>query len=108
MPHERLSTSRLLWASASFLLGFAALIWIVARWWLVPATAAMAQADDAGRSTIAAYGTLLMVLVLIISLVGLFLAFRVHRFFVRPDPPGKSPPIRRGPSQAVDVKPFQK
>ena len=108
MPHQPYSTRRLIWASAAFLIGFAVLISVLAKWWLLPATAAMAQADEAGRHTLSAYSTLLMILVLLILLTGLFLVFRVGRFFVGTSDAPKSPPLTREPSQSINVKPFQK
>lgn len=88
----------------AYLLGFSLLIVAVAQWWLLPATEAWAEADEAGRRQLSAYSTLLMVLTLVIALAGLALAFRVGRFFARTgDAPPTTPP-RRDPPGTIEVK----
>jgi hypothetical protein len=78
---------RSLWATTFFLLGFTALIALVAVYYLVPATDAARAADSAGRRQISAFSMLLMSVILFVLLVGLAMTFRVHRFFFpRPVP----------------------
>ena len=73
---------------AAFLLGFAVLIALVARYYLLPAADAARAADEQGRRQLSAFSTLLLAVVLFTVFVGLALAFRVRRFFFpRPTPP---------------------
>ena len=78
--HQRLRRS--LWATVGFLLGFAVLITIIARWYLIPAMYAARQATPGERSQLSAYSLLLMAVILLIVVCGLILTFRISRFFL--------------------------
>jgi hypothetical protein len=72
-----------------FLLGFVLLLVLVSRAYLMPALSA---AGDLGitpqeRGHLAAYSTLLLVVVLLILAIGLMMTMRVRRFFVRESRP---------------------
>jgi len=70
-----------------FLLAFAALIAVVAFYYLLPALDAARGADVAGRRQLSAFSMLLMAVILFVLLVGLAMTFRIHRFFFpRPIP----------------------
>jgi hypothetical protein len=85
-PSQRLRRS--LWATAAFLIGFAVLIGAVVYYYLLPAADAARSADAGGRRQLSAFSMLLLAVVLLCLWVGLFMAFRVRRFFFpRPVPP---------------------
>lgn len=65
----------------AFLLGFAVLITIIARSFLVPAMQAARQATPGERSQLSAYSLLLMAVILLIVVCALILTFRISRFF---------------------------
>ena len=65
----------------AFLLGFAALIAFVSRYYLIPALEAFGQANPDQRRVLSAHSRLLLFILLFILLVGLILTFRVGRFF---------------------------
>src|SRR5437867_830588 len=73
MPQSRLR--RALWATAAFLLGFAALLAVVVNYFLIPAMQDARNADPAGKRQLSAYSTLLLAVVLFIIGVGLFMIF---------------------------------
>ena len=82
-PHR----NRSLWATFFFLLAFAVLIVVIARWFLIPAMQAANQADAGQRQHLSAYSLLLLAVTLLILICGLVLTFRVSRFFF----PSQSP-----------------
>lgn len=64
-----------------YLVGFVALLLIVSRFYLLPAIAAMHDADPQRRKVLAAHAMLILALVLFVLLMGLLLTFRIGRFF---------------------------
>lgn len=72
---------RSLWATVFFLLAFAVLVTIIARWYLIPAMQAANQATSGQRQHLSAYSWLLLALTLLILICGLVLTFRISRFF---------------------------
>lgn len=97
-PGARLRRSgRIYWPTLAFLLGFAALIWVVSDWYLLPALDAARGADTAGKKVLAAHARLLLAVVLLILVCGIVLTFRFGRFFLpRPREP-------RHPTKYVDA-----
>ena len=80
-PPER-RIRRVLWASVAFLMGFSALIVLIAHYYLLPAIDAARDADPAGRRQLSAFSTLLLAVVLFTLLVSLLVTFRVRKFFM--------------------------
>ena|SRR5688572_18258325 len=74
--------TRTLWAMVAFLMGFAVLLVVVSRHYLIPAFAAASDADSTGRKQLAAVSALLLAILLIIIVVGLLLVFRARRAFI--------------------------
>lgn len=64
-----------------FLAGFAGLISLLSRYFLIPALLAANDATAAQKRQLSAVATLLLAVVLFILGVGLMLVFRVRRFF---------------------------
>jgi lysylphosphatidylglycerol synthetase-like protein (DUF2156 family) len=77
--HSRLRRST--WAMVAYLLGFAVLITIISRYYLIPAMQAANEATAGERRQLSAYSMLLMAIVLLIVVVGIILTFRISRFF---------------------------
>jgi hypothetical protein len=69
------------WATVLYLASFSVLIVIVANYFLFPAIIASHGADASGRRQLSAVSALLLAVVLTVLLIGLLLAFRIHRFF---------------------------
>ena len=90
---RRLRDARLIIAVLCYLVGFAALLMIAGRFYLLPAAAAASHADPARRKVLAAQAMLVLAVVLVILLVSLLLTFRVSRFF-RPRPPTTIKPTK--------------
>ena len=61
--------------------GFAVLIWIVSRWYLIPALEASQDATGLEKRQLAAHSRLLLAVVLFILVAGILLTFRFGRFF---------------------------
>ena len=70
------------WPAVAFLCGAGVLIVFVSFYYLLPATAAAAGADQAGRKSLAAHSALLLAVLLVILFCGLLLTFRVGRMFL--------------------------
>ena len=78
-PHHR---HRILWATLTFMAGFAVLIVVVSHWYLLPALEATQGATRAEKRQLAATSRLLLALILFVLVAGLLLTFRVGRYFV--------------------------
>lgn len=76
----------------AFLVGFAALIAFVSRYYLIPALEAFGQASPDQRRVLVAHSRLLLFILLLILLSGLILTFRVGRFFFPRQSPRKPKP----------------
>ena len=72
----------MLWATLAFMAGFAVLIVVVSRWYLLPALEATQGATGVEKRQLAATSRLLLALILFVLVAGLLLTFRVGRFFV--------------------------
>jgi len=72
---------RAIWAVVVFLAGFAALISLLSRYFLIPALLAANDATAVEKRQLSALATLLLAVVLFILGVGLMLVLRVRRFF---------------------------
>jgi hypothetical protein len=94
--------SRSLVAILVYLVGFAAVLVVVCRRYLIPAVSAAASAierhDLQQRKELAATASLILAVVLFVLFAGLLLAFRMGRFFF---PPQRPP--RQKPTQYVDA-----
>jgi NADH:ubiquinone oxidoreductase subunit 5 (subunit L)/multisubunit Na+/H+ antiporter MnhA subunit len=71
-----------MWATLVFLAGFAVLIAIIARWYLLPAMAAAQNATGAEKRQLVAHSRLLLAVVLFILVAGILLTFRFGRYFI--------------------------
>jgi hypothetical protein len=80
-PHGNPRLGRSLWAMVAFLVGFAVLITFVSYYFLFPAMEAAANASPNQKRQLMAYSRLLLAIVLFILVSGLFLFFRIGRFF---------------------------
>jgi hypothetical protein len=69
------------WAVLAFLLLFAILIVGVSEFYLLPALAAVKDANPVEKARLSAYSRLLLAVVLFVLFVGLVLTFRIGRFF---------------------------
>ncbi|WP_428938491.1 hypothetical protein [Fontivita pretiosa] len=76
-----LRAGRAIWTVVVFLAGFAALISLLSRYFLIPALLAAHDATASEKRQLSAVATLLLAVVLFILGVGLMLVFRVRRFF---------------------------
>lgn len=65
----------------AYLVGFGVLVAFVVHYYLIPALQAAGQATGPERSVLAAQSRLVLALVLFVLLMGLFLVFRIGRFF---------------------------
>jgi uncharacterized membrane protein YfcA len=88
MTRPPFKPSRTYIAIFAFLVGFTVLLIIVGFYYLVPAMDAARNATPNQRRSLAAYSTLLLAVVLFVIFAGLFLTFRIGRFFF----PRKTPP----------------
>ena len=80
-PHPHRLT-RLVWATLAFMLGFALLIVVVSRWYLLPALEVFQNATGAERRQLSAHSSLLLAIILVILVAGILLTFRFGRYFV--------------------------
>jgi len=76
-------SGRTLWAVLLYLVGFAVLLLIVTRFYLMPTLIAEHRAGvtPEQRRILVAHSRLVMVLLLVVLLLGLLLTFRIGRFF---------------------------
>jgi hypothetical protein len=65
----------------AFMLGFAVLVVGVSYFYLLPATEAALGATEQEKKNLAAYSRLLLAVILFVLFVGLWMTFRVSRFF---------------------------
>jgi cytochrome b561 len=79
-PHHR--PSRLVWATLGFMAGFALLIVVVSRWYLLPALEVYQDATTPEKRQLSAHSSLLLAIILVILLAGILLTFRFGRYFV--------------------------
>ena len=80
-PHRR--AGRIVWATLAFMAGFAVLIAIISRWYLIPAWRAAGTAtDELQKRQLAAHASLVLAIVLVILVAGILLTFRFGRYFV--------------------------
>jgi cytochrome b561 len=94
-PHHR--STRLVWATLAFMAGFAVLLVVISRWYLLPALDAFQEATTPEKRQLSAHSTLLLAIVLVILLAGIVLTFRFGRYFI----PRAGEP--RKPTQYVDA-----
>ncbi len=78
---RRRRLGRIYWATLTFLLGFAVLIWFVSHWYLLPAFEATRGATPLEKRQLAVQARLILAVVLFILVAGIMLTFRVGRFF---------------------------
>jgi O-antigen/teichoic acid export membrane protein len=95
---DRPRPPRMLLRAVAFLGVFAIILVLVVNLYLIPAMTAAKDADVKQRHELAAYATLILVVVLFVLFAGLLLTFRIGRFFF-PRPP--IPP--RKPTEYVDA-----
>ena len=79
----------------AFLLGFAVLITVVARYFLLPGMQAARDASAVERRQLSATAWLLLVVLLVVVIIGILLTFRIRRFFL--------PRASHGPTKYVDA-----
>lgn len=94
-PHNR--PGRIVWATLAFTLGFALLIVVVSRWYLLPALEVFQEATASEKRQLSAHSTLLLAILLFILVAGLLLTFRFGRYFI----PRAGEPQK--PTQHVDA-----
>jgi len=80
-PHDYQRPWRTPWALILYLLAYFALLIVLLRVYLIPATRAFAGATSRERQLLSANSLLLLSVILFILIVGLILTFRVGRFF---------------------------
>jgi len=92
-------SGRTLWAVLLYLVGFAVLLLMVTRFYLMPTLIAEHRAGvtPEQRRILVAHSRLVMVLLLLVLLLGLLLTFRIGRFFF----PRQTEP--RKPTKYVDA-----
>jgi hypothetical protein len=69
------------WATLAFMVGFAILLAVVSRWYLIPALEASRVASGEQKRQLAAHARLMLALVLFILVAGILLTFRFGRYF---------------------------
>ena len=84
--------------AAIFLILFSGVLLLVSQLYLIPALRAAKDADPAEKRQLAAYATLILVVVLFVLFAGLVLTFRIGRFFFP-----RAPAVRRKPTEYVDA-----
>lgn len=73
---------RSIWPTVVFLLGFMALLLIVAHYYLLPALDAWKDSTDPlGKKVLSAHSALLLAILLLILFSGILLTFRIGRYF---------------------------
>jgi hypothetical protein len=85
-PRQFRRTGRSVLPFVFFLGFFAILLWVVSRWYLLPALDAFNHADARQRKLLAVHALMVMSLILVFLIVMMILMFRVGRFFF-PGPP---------------------
>jgi hypothetical protein len=88
---------RLPWAMICFLSGFALLLALVSRWFLLPAFDAARTATPPERAHLSAVATLMLAVVLFILIIGLLLVFRLRKYIL------PSAPRRRARTEYIDA-----
>ena len=79
-PHHR--PARLVWGTLAFMLGFALLIVVVSRWYLLPALEVYQDATAPEKRQLSAHSSLLLAIILVILVAGILLTFRLGRYFI--------------------------
>src|SRR5437762_2407707 len=97
-PGEPYRPWRIPWRVIVFMLTFAVLIAFVSRYYLIPALSAAKNATPREKRWLMASSRLLLAVILFIIVAGIFMTFRVGRFFF---PRYSRPP--RSPTQYIDA-----
>src|SRR2546430_2250122 len=97
-PGEPFRPSRIPWRVIVFMVAFAALIAFVSHYYLIPALSAAKDATPREKRWLMASSRLLLAVILFIIVAGIFMTFRVGRFFF---PRYSRPP--RSPTQYIDA-----
>src|SRR5436309_6648277 len=97
-PAEPSRLWRIPWRVIVFMVAFALLIAFVSRYYLIPALSAAKDATPREKRWLMASSRLLLAVVLFIIIAGIFMTFRVGRFFF---PRYSRPP--RTPTQYIDA-----
>lgn len=97
-PGEPSRLLRIPWRVIVFMVAFAVLIAFVSRYYLIPAVSAAKDATPREKRWLMASARLLLAVILFIIVAGIFMTFRVGRFFF----PRYSRPART-PTQYIDA-----
>jgi hypothetical protein len=97
-PGEPSRLWRVPWRVIFFMVAFAMLIAFVSRYYLIPALSAAKDATPREKRWLMASSRLLLAVILFIIVAGIFMTFRVGRFFF---PRYSRPP--RAPTQYIDA-----
>ena len=97
-PTEPSRVWRIPWRVIVFMVAFAVLIAFVSRYYLIPAISAAKDATPREKRWLMASSRLLLAVILFIIVAGIFMTFRVGRFFF---PRYSRPP--RSPTQYIDA-----
>ena len=97
-PAEPSRLWRIPWRVIVFMVAFALLIAFVSRYYLIPALSAAKDATPREKRWLMASSRLLLAVILFIIVAGIFMTFRVGRFFF---PRYSRPP--RSPTQYIDA-----
>lgn len=85
MPEAKRPRRTITWAPVIFLVAFLALVALIANYWVVPMLRAVRDGTPADRQRAVIYGTLVLMLLLALLLIGLMASFRFSAWLFRPD-----------------------
>ena len=92
MPDDKRPRRTITWAPVIFLLCFLAVVGLIADQWVMPMLRATRDGTPADRQRAMIYGTLVLILLLSLLLIGLLTSFRFSAWLFRPDTKAKPTP----------------
>jgi hypothetical protein len=85
MPDQKRPRRTISWAPVVFLVFFLALVAVIANYWVAPMLRAVRDGSPADRQRAVIYGTLVLILLLSLLLIGLLASFRFSAWLFRAD-----------------------
>lgn len=95
-PDQKRPRPTITWAPVIFLVCFLALVGLIANYWVMPMLRAVKDGTPADRQRAVIYGTLVLILLLSLLLIGLLASFRFSAWLFRPDG-------TRTPTKYIDI-----
>ena len=96
MPEKKRPRRTITWAPVIFLVCFLAVVGLITDQWVIPMLRAVRDGTPVDRHRAVIYGTLVLILLLSLLLIGLMASFRFSAWLFRPD-------ARSKPTAYIDI-----